>query len=72
MAEKKKPKQESMRLGRQHVSKPGKPWEAQELSDINRNWVRPYGTREHARQMSVQRTKDTDGSRRQPRRSTRT
>ena len=30
-----------------------RPWEAQEVEDINRYWRRPIGTREHARQMST-------------------
>jgi hypothetical protein len=48
-------KKSSMSLGKQHVSKRSVPWEAQELSDINRYWQRPYGSREYKRQMSVKR-----------------
>jgi hypothetical protein len=59
-----------MYLGKQHVSKPKVSWEAQELSDINRNWRRPVGTREHARQMSSQRVKSS--ARTNPRRSAKT
>ena len=39
-----------MYLGPQKVAKPKRSWEAQELSDINRNWQRPWGSREAKRQ----------------------